>query len=266
MLAIRRPATGFDVALLFILVVAGAIVVLSIALPIGIMWLLPGRKGKLRTEREFLIPQPMEAAWDLMAGRLEYEGFEIEEGDRPTRIVASRAMRESANEELSVTNASKPMGAEMNFSKAPGGTTVGLAMWLDDYVLFDTGEGKQIDLTMERLMTAELDKEEPPVTRAPHVTCYLGLTGGILALGLAVLPLYWQRLYEKLLMSFGIGIAIGSIYVLMMGKWAISASNDRPKEVSGKPLGYLSLALSVLGLAAGITWLVIGCRNFFWRR
>src|SRR5688572_23179796 len=103
---------GFD----FLIGIAVLVVVLvgSLVVPAVLMLLLPSRKGKMRTERRITMPGDVAAAWDLLAGRFEYEGFEVDRSERPDGFNAKRAAQtyREGDEEI-VTHATKPLEADV---------------------------------------------------------------------------------------------------------------------------------------------------------
>ena len=110
---------GFD----FLIGVLALVVVIvgSLVVPAVLMLLLPSRKGNMRTERRITMPGDVEAAWDLLAGRFEYEGFVVERSQRPRGFNAKRAAKNyhEGDQEI-VTHATKPLEADVSLARAGG--------------------------------------------------------------------------------------------------------------------------------------------------
>src|SRR6476661_5336947 len=125
------------------LLVCLAILVASPFVLALLVFLVPGRKGTLRTERhvahDALSP---EQAKSLYAARLAYDGFTIDPATVPAVLRATRAGPASGETHA---HADKPMVVEMRFDPAGGGVRVHLVAWLKDFVFYDSGESRLID-------------------------------------------------------------------------------------------------------------------------
>ena len=132
---------GYD----FLIGVLALVVVIvgSLVVPAVLMLLLPSRKGNMRTERRITMPGDVEAAWDLLAGRFEYEGFVVDRSQRPREFNAKRAAKtyHEGDQEI-VTHATKPLEADVSLARAGGAaaTDVTIALKLGDGV---TGGGSR---------------------------------------------------------------------------------------------------------------------------
>ena len=243
--------TGLFITLGVLLFVAVASAVLPTLLLV-LMLLLPGRKGTLRTTREFRMPVGADDAFDLLAGRLEYDGFVVDRQRRPIVLTARREPR--YRQSGVVTPASLGLGAEAHFVPAADGVSVRLAVWMNDFIFHDSGEGQQIDRTLDRLINAQLDRDPPPTTPSSTFNGPVAVAGGGVALALAALPPW---LMSHHLLSFGFGVITGGLYAVMMGYESLKAIRARPGEVTGKPMAYVAFALGGLAVLAGATWVVI---------
>lgn len=252
--------------LVIIIGVLVTICVSSILIPALIVLIIPGRKGTLRTTREFRFPGKIEEAFSLMRGRIEYEGFITDSASPPRVLTAHRPARHhEVDESTIVTHATKPLGLEAHFEPVPGGAMVRLTMWMKDFVLLDSGEGRQIDLTLDRLIKAELDKEPPPVTPSTSLNAFCAVTAGLVTIALAALPFYWPWLRQKHLFAFGLAIAGGGLFAASMGWETIKAVRAKPLEVKGTGLAYLSHVLAAIAVVAGVAWSLDGLIQWFSR-
>lgn len=127
-------------------------------------FLSPGRKGSMRTVRDTVHEDvSLDFARTIYLDRLKFEGFEVELEQGGTRLTARRG-KLPGNSPFSVhTHASKPLELKMEFRPLDRGVGVRLEMTMKDFVIVDTGEGKYIDETLDRLMGADLEREEAPV-------------------------------------------------------------------------------------------------------
>src|SRR5687768_5242159 len=127
-----------------------------------VMFLVPGgRKGNMRTQREVAHDGlGVEEAKSLYAGRLAYDGFNVTATPDASKL---RAVKPKAPATETHTHGDKGLTAEIDFVPDPRGVRVRIVLWMNDFVFSDSGEGRLIDLTLDRLITAELDREPPPV-------------------------------------------------------------------------------------------------------
>jgi len=108
-----------------------------------VMFLVPGgRKGNMRTEREVAHDgMTVEQAKSLYAGRLAYDGFVIVNAAHPAQL---KAMKPQAPTTEVHTHADKGLNVEIDFApdETGRGVRVRLAVWMDDYIIRDSGEGR----------------------------------------------------------------------------------------------------------------------------
>ena len=237
--------------MLFGFLAAMATVVGSMVIPVVIMLILPGRKGDMRTVREAAHPLEPEAAWKLYADRLAFDGFAVEPSGRPWTLVATRRPPPPrGDEERIVTHASKPMTVEVTFRQVPGGVHATVAGRLNDFVVYDSGEGRQVDLTLHRLMTADLDSDPPPAVPGVGFSAILAAAAGAIALAgpllsrLAAADSRWRSVGAM------VGFAVGAMFALSMASQARREIGKRPDELRGAWLAHLATVLALAALAA----------------
>jgi len=127
-------------------------------------FLSSGRKGSMRTVRDTVHEDvSLDFARTTYLDRLKFEGFEVELDESGTRLTAHRGKPPSNSPFAVHTHASKPLGLKMEFRQLDRGVGVRLEMTMKDFVIVDTGEGKYIDETLDRLMGADLEREAAPV-------------------------------------------------------------------------------------------------------
>ena len=226
-----------------------ATIIGSIVLPVVIMLILPGRKGSMRTVREATHPLDPEAAWKLYADRLAYDGFGLETSGRPWSLVATRRPPQlSVTDERPVTHAAKPMTVEVTFREVPRGVQATVVGRLNDFVVFDSGEGRQVDLTLHRLMSADLNAEPPPAVPGlgfgaiiPLAAAAIGLAGPLLS-RVAEPPSRWRSAGAMF------GWALGAMFALLMASQGRTEIRKNPAELRGMWVIRLATVLAVLAL------------------
>src|SRR5215213_8092959 len=146
------------------------LIIASLILTTLVLLLLPGRKGFLTVEQRVMHPGlGVEQAWELYRQRLEYEGFDIQLVDVPNTLRAKRrgktlglgaplaaAARGKDVPDEVVTHASKPLSIVATFGPSGNGVEGNFRLRMDDFVLWDTGERRQLQLMLHRLLAAEL--------------------------------------------------------------------------------------------------------------
>jgi hypothetical protein len=249
-----------DEGFLLALAVAVAIVIASFILPTLILLILPSRKGTMRTVRQVSLSGTMDAAWDALVGRYKYEGFDVDESQRPARFVAARAGRSyNIDGNDLMTHATKPLGSEVTFAQAGGGVNVEVALWMKDFVFFDSGEGRQIDAMLDRLINQDLAQTEPPVTASLSYTAIIALTASILTLLAGSLPLLSRGwLSGRVLLGFGIGVGVGGVYAISVARQALTAIRAKPLEVTGTGMSKCAIVLGGVGIVVGAAWAIVG--------
>jgi hypothetical protein len=234
-----------------------------------VLLMVPGRKGKMRTEREVTHGGvSSDDARTLYAGRLAYDGFQIEPSSDPLYV---KAVRRRAPNGETLTHSDKTMCVEVRLTPdarpdgggcGGGGVRVRVAAWLDDFVLFDTGEGRLVDLTLDRLMTAELDREPPPVVpnqsllaSSSLVTALLGMTT------IAMLTLRPSAPTTSTTAAIVGGATLACFGAIMLAREALKQIRACPSELLGSGTARATFFLAPLGLAAGVVAMCVRYRE-----
>lgn len=248
--------------------VSAAIIFGSLLVTILILLAIPGSKGRMRSARSVHVPgTTVEELWQLLADRMAFESFDVDRTGYPHRIAAKRPSRhyKEGDGNVIVTHASKALSLEGQLRQRGSGVDLQLALWMNDFVLLDSGEGRQVDLMLHRLLEAELDHEPPPVTPGSSANALLGLAAVVLSLGGCVLPFYWTALRDQWRISYGLGLIAGSYYAGIMAQQALREIKSRPEELTGMGLARLVLVLMVLGIAGGAAWAVPPLQGMIFR-
>ena len=224
----------------------------SLVVPVVILMIIPGRKGNMRTVREADHPLEMEAAWKLYADRLAFDGFTVDPTEMPGRLVGRRKMRKPPGEEQIVTHATKPMTVEVTFRPIAGGVHATVVGLLNDFVIFDTGEGRQVDLTLHRLMSADLNAEPPPAVPGPSLTAVIAATGAAIALAGPFLARFAAPDSRWRSVGAMIGFALGALYAFSMASQALGEIAKRPHELRGRWIAYLAILLAAAAILLAV--------------
>lgn len=227
-----------------------ATVIGSFVVPVVLFMLLPGRKGSMRTVREASHPLDADAAWRMYADRLAFDGFFVDPSGRPQSMVAKRSAPPTPpGEERIVTNASKPMTVEVTFQPIPGGVRANIVGRLNDFVVLDTGEGRQVDLTLHRLMSADLNAEPPPAVPGPSFSAVVALAGAVIALAGPLLARNLSADSGWRSVGATVGFAAGALFAISVATQAIGEIRKRPLEVRGTWIACLAIIIAVAALA-----------------
>lgn len=230
-----------------------SLALLPVALVIVVGLLTPGRKGHMRTEKEaFHEELSLEAARTLYEERLEHEGFEVEWNNPPDRIRAHRraTWKRKIGSPTVFTHARNPLSAEIHMTATPGGVAVRLVVWMKSFIFRDTGEGRYVDETIERILFADLEREPPPVVPNISVFAEVALYSAVLmnlAPLLMLLPLF--DLSRSLGLLYGMGAELIAVVVLLL--FALFDIIAKPKEMTGGTRILAAFLLSLLSLLFG---------------
>jgi hypothetical protein len=214
-----------------------------------LLFLVPGRKGKMRTEREFAHDDlPVEQAKPLYAARLAYDGFTIDNGPDPLFLRATRA---GAPAGQALTHADKGMIIEMRFLPVGSGVRVHLAAWVTDFVFYDTGESRHIDLTLDRLVKAELERDAVPLVPNRSFLAMSGLTTALLGIATVAFVMFRTTSTEMHMASIVAGGALACLGSLFVAREALAKIRAKPGELRGHVILLATAVLGTLGIIAG---------------
>jgi len=204
----------------------------------------------------------LEEVCEIYAERLQYEGFTVASGKDPIKITAHRESLQVPGSPLTIqTHASKPLKAEVDFKEQSDGVAVQLTVWMTDFVILDTGEGRYIDETIDRIVTADLEAEPPPVVPNVSTHAQVAFYGGILVF-LAPLFMFFLNASQSLGLLLAMGFEVFICVVLAL--FALRDVIVKPKEMTGKKRIAAAILLGVLGclLGAGLLLALHGASLF----
>jgi hypothetical protein len=231
--------------------------VLSVLLPIVIGFFRGGRRGSMKTVREVLHEDvSLEEIREIYVERLKFEGFEIDEKKSgPQEVQAHRGKLQSSAPFAVHTHASKPLSAVLHLEKLNGNhIKVTLTLRMEDFVVYDTGEGQYIDRTMDRLLSADLETEQTPIVPNLSFKSQTALSSGILvwlaALSVPFLPT-----------PGGVGVVLGLLMNLVicgvMAGLGIFDCLMKPKEMKGFKISVIGVLLGFSGFLFGALLLLV---------
>ena len=237
----------------------GILILTFVALTVGtpfligiVMLLVPGgRKGKMRTEREVAhAGMSVEQAKALYASRLAYDGFTIVNATNPARL---EAVKQKAPSTETHTHSDKELGVEIDFMPdAVGGVRVRIAAWMNDFILYDTGEGRLIDLTLDRLLNAQLDSVPPPIVPNRSFMALSSLVSVLIALAIIVLVAATVQPGSARWAAAVVGAALACPANMLMAFQALTEIRRRPAELTGSGIVAATLVLGVLAMLGGV--------------
>lgn len=232
-----------------------AVVVGSFVLPALLMLLLPGRKGSMRTRRAAVHSGTTAEVFEGYAARLAYDGFAVDASGFPAVLRASRGKLFEHPDGIP-THATKPTTIEVRFSSEPparhGEVTAVAEAWLNDFVLLDSGEGRQLDETLHRLVAGDLAQDPPPAVATPSFHAVVACSAAAISCaGAWLLP--WMIADDVRAIAAAAGLIVGTLIVAFPeSRAALRDIAMRPGEVTGAALARLAMAVAVVGIALNV--------------
>jgi hypothetical protein len=143
-----------------------------------VLVLVPGRKGRMRTQRQTVFPaMRLEEAQPYFTQRLRHDDFVVEPSADPSRVMGIRRRPPEAQPGLDPT-----MIIELTFVSQADGLQVSAVAWFGELTFFDSGEGRLIDQTLERMLHGDLDREPRPLLRTFDYMAVSALVAAVLCL------------------------------------------------------------------------------------
>jgi hypothetical protein len=219
-----------------------------------VLLLVPGRKGKLRTEREVAHKEfSADQAKFLYEARLLYDGFTIADGTGPLRLSAHK--RNAARTETH-THTDKAMTVEIDFISDSRGVRVQIAAWMNDFIFYDSGEGRLIDLTLERILGADLDRDPPPIVPTRSFGAISSLVSALLAIA-AMVILTSTGHTNVWVAAVVTGSALACVASMFLAHAAMKEIRRRPDELSGTDTVIATFLVAAVGAAGGVVVLYV---------
>jgi hypothetical protein len=246
------------------------VVLASFLLPVVLLLLLPGRKGTMRTRLEVVHGgASVEEIAELYARRMEHDGFSVDRSNAPVEVTGrrERKLSEMPGSDEAVTHASKSTSVRVSLAPHGGGGGEGVDVtaeaWLNDFVIFDTGERRYLDLLLHRLTEADLDREPAAVVPLPSVHAMIALSAAALT---AAAP--WMVPWAPLVAGAAVdptgarwamlaGALIGGVSMCVNeARAALRDAAAKPGEIKGSTMARLAVGVALLGAAIGAGRLV----------
>jgi hypothetical protein len=215
--------------------------------------ILPGRKGRMRTERGVYFSDiTVEQARAIFKGRLRRERFRIDPNPIPNYLYATRHKPSPVPYAFLIRSFSNiPLKAEITFKPDAGGVSVSLTLWYKNIVLGDTGEDLYIRALLRRILEEDLDEEPPPrILRISDHIKTATITSALLCIAPFLMFHFFFNKYRALGLTIGlIFYSIVNITVVNLGFREIK---KKPEEIKGKELGHIAIFLSIIGAILAI--------------
>ena len=197
----------------------------------------------------------VEQANALYASRLAYDGFTIVNATNPARLEAVKAKAPTMETH---THGDKGLGVEIDFAPdAAGGVRVRIAAWMHDFIFHDSGEGRLIDLTLDRLLSAELDREPPPIVPNGSFMALSSLVSVLIGLAIIVLVAITVQSRTLRMAAVVAGAALACPASMLMANQALMEIRRRPAELTGKGMVTVTMILGVVGMLGGVAVLYV---------
>lgn len=247
-------------------------VLLSCGMAFGAMFvtvliasLMPGRRGHMRTTREMAIPDTSLAdAQRLMTARLRDEGFEIVDS-RPAFLQAVRAQKYNAvNPLAAVDHAGSALGAEVNLREAGASIMVTVSLWMPSLVFYDTGEGRFIDLTLERLLLGDR-ATPPPIVPNRNLNAVMAVSCAVVMM-LVALGLLLPQMDGATAQWLARAVMHTLVYPVVLAVLAWVAMLRKPDAITGGAWACAGVALAAMAafLAVAIYAIRFGNGSMLW--
>jgi hypothetical protein len=219
-----------------------------------LLLLVPGRKGTMRTVRTVRHDDlSVEQVRSLYAARLVRDGFVIDALGDSGRL---RATRPRSVEPVH-TISDKAVGVEITLTPDAGGTRAEVAAWVKDFVFFDSGEGRFVDLALQRLISPDPNVAAPPAVPTVSFVALSGLVAA--ALGIAEMAFLVNRGGSPTIETAGViaGGALACVAAIFMVVEAMKQIRRRPAELTGRSVVLATVVLSLVGIVGGIAVLYV---------
>lgn len=219
-----------------------------------LLLLVPGRKGTMRTVRtvrhDGLSAEQVRALYEA---RLARDGFVIDGPGNPGQL---QAVRPRSVEPVH-TISDKAVGVEITVTPDAAGTRAEVAAWVKDFVFFDSGEGRFVDLVLERLVNADPNAAAPPVVPTVSFVALCGLVSA--ALGIAAMAFLVKRGGSPSVETAGVvaGGALACVVAILIAVEAMKQIRRRPAELTGRGVLLATVVLGAVGIAGGVAVLYV---------
>jgi hypothetical protein len=229
-----------------------------------VLVLVPGRKGRMRTQRQTVFPaMRLEEAQPYFTQRLRHDDFVVEPSADPSRVMGIRRRPPEAQPGLDPT-----MIIELTFVSQADGLQVSAVAWFGELTFFDSGEGRLIDQTLERMLHGDLDREPRPLLRTFDYMAVSALVAAVLCLA-AMGYLYLHSPPATIARAAMVaGLVLSCFATLFIARDARRQILHRPAELTGRGAVAATFVLGSIGIVVGIAILVLQYRESmvaFWR-
>lgn len=222
-----------------------------------VMLLLPGRKGNMRTERDVVREDlPLGQAKPFYAERLARDGFAVADTPDPLQLTALRPGGPPGQIEA---HGDKPIAAALSFSEAADGVRVRAAVWMNDFIFHDSGEGRLMDFTLNRLLSDDPNPAPPPIVPNHSFQALSALIAALLSIATLLTLLLKMRSTTVGMAAVVMGTVLASLSALLLARQSMAQIRRRPAELLGKGTVIATYVLATLGAGGAIATL---CTRF----
>lgn len=215
----------------------------------------PGRKGRLRTERDHFFPEfKAKDVRSEMEKRLVAENFELQQSADPSTLSASRKRRPKDSVMQEYPFAGLKLQIDVQFVSREDGCIAKMAVSTPSHITRDTGESDYLEAVLDYLMLRQDFHPTPPV---PHFWAFLSLRFSTILIFLPALFFlpgmegeHAENYFIGILIAAGLSIFAGLVALLQIVR-------NKPKYTGGKQVALgIVLAIAAAAIAGGIQFVI----------
>lgn len=221
----------------------------GLLLHLAVDLVLPGKKGKLRAERQhFYEGYTLQQVVPHMEQRLRADNFKIIPTGDAQLLRAERSEKRPNTSVMSAYPFEKTkLKVEVRFQPHPVGVGALLCVSINDYITRDTGETEYLEAFLDFLA---LKPDIRAVKPALNIKAHLAMMDAIVALPLPVFFLF--SLSTEIANALLFGLVIASLTAIILAVWGMVEIMAAPQKHHGLKQVMIAIGLSVVMLGAGI--------------
>jgi hypothetical protein len=121
---------------------------------------------------------------------------------------------------------------------------------MNDFIFYDTGEGRLVELTLERLLSLDFDDRPSPLVPNRSYLARSALTAALMSIATVALLTLKTRSTDIRLAAVVAGTGLACFASILIAREALRQIMRRPQELQGKGIVLATVFLSMCGMAA----------------
>ncbi|HTL27780.1 MAG TPA: hypothetical protein VL282_01105, partial [Tepidisphaeraceae bacterium] len=187
-------------------------------------------------------------AIDIYARRLMAENFRVDLSQVPMRMVAQKQGKLGfGSTEMVTSHAKKGLLFTADFRPEGNRTFAHVELKFTEFIIVDTGETQFIEQTIDWLLGGDMSSPAArPTVANRSVFASIAMWGGFFVLamsGLLLHPFFREGSTRNALIG---GLLAACFTNLITAIWGLVGIHRAPEALTGKPLAYAAIALSVI--------------------